>query len=104
MIGALVLTPVLYVAVCSAVSNHRDQGFAKVRPGGREPEVIAAMGEPADREVANSMGHDHGTVACIAPCAQRLWYLNNLGLAGEAWFIDLDESGRVLHTAHLISP
>ncbi len=100
----LCLTPVLYFTACSIVSNHRDQGFARVRLGDNEVRVIAAMGKPSDREAAGSVGHNHGAASCSAPCAQRLWYLNNLSLAGEAWFVDLGESGQVVDTARLVSP
>lgn len=103
-IVVLVLIPLLYFASCSVISNHHDRGFAKVRLGDQESQVIAAMGEPSDRETAGEAGHTHGEAACSVPCVQRLWYLNNLSLAGEAWFVDLGESGRVMHTAHLVSP
>lgn len=105
VVGALVLVPLLYIASYGVVGHQRGQAFAQVGEGDAASQVIQIMGEPTDREVAGGPRLiKYGANACSAPCAQRLWYANTLSLVGEAWLVDLDGSGHVIHTAHLTSP
>lgn len=104
IVGSVILVPLLYIGACSAISHQRDRGFAQVKEGDTEQQVIAAMGEPSDRETASNRLAKYGLPECQAPCVQRLWYLNKLGLVGEAWSVELDASGHVVHTAHIVSP
>ena len=70
-----------------------------------EAQAITVMGKPADPETADGTRlMKYGAPECKAPCAQRLWYPNKPSMAGEAWAADLDESERVVHTAHIVSP
>lgn len=102
--GLIVLIPVLYVGSCSLVSNQRGREFSQVKKGDSETHVIAGMGQPSDREAAGDMRlAKYGAPECKAQCTQRLWYLNELSLAGEAWVVELDANGRVVHTAHIVS-
>lgn len=100
----IVMVPVLYIGACSAISFDRNRGFALVKEGDTEQQVIAAMGEPADREMPSNRLAKYGSPECRDPCVQRLWYPNYLGLVGEAWSVELDASGHVVHTAHIVSP
>lgn len=104
IVGAIVLVPLLYIGACSAISHRRDRGFAQVKEGDTEQQVIAAMGEPTDRETASNRLAQYGAPECRAPCAQRMWYPNKLSLVGEAWSVELDAGGHVVHTAHIVSP
>lgn len=105
VVGIIILIPVLYIGSCSVISRQREHGLAQVKKGESEQQVIQAMGQPADRETAG--GHrvaKYGAPECKAPCAQRLWYPNPISLAGEAWSVDLDVSGHVVATDHIVSP
>jgi hypothetical protein len=100
-----VLVPVLYLASCGAISKYRTWGFERVKIGNTETEIIEAMGTPTDIETRDGpqlIWYAHSS--CELPCAKRLWYPNRLSLAGEAWGIELDSSGRVIHTVYIISP
>lgn len=104
VVGLIVLIPVLYVVSCSVVSHQREKGFDQVKTGDAEQQVIQVMGEPADRETPSHRMPSYGAPECTTPCAQRLWYPNRMGLTGEAWAIELDGAGKVVHTAHITSP
>lgn len=105
IVGSCVLLPMLYGGACSAISHHREHGFAQVKIGDTKQQVIAIMGEPADHETAGGTRlAKYGVAECKAPCSERLWYTNKLSLAGEAWDVELDSSGRVMHAAHIVSP
>lgn len=104
IVGAIVLIPVLYLGSCGLLTHQHEKAFAQVKEGDTEQQVIAAMGEPADRETASNRLVKYGAPECKAPCVQRLWYPNKLSLAGEAWSVDLDAGGHVVHTAHITSP
>lgn len=102
--GIIALIPVLYIGSCSVINHQRERGFDQVKVGDTEAQVIAAMGEPVARETASNRLAKYGAPECQGPCSQRLWYPNKLSLAGEAWAVELDGSGRVVHTAHVTSP
>lgn len=104
VVGIIVLIPLLYIGSCSVVSHQRERGFDQVKEGDTEQHVIRVMGEPADRETPSHRMVKYGAPECIAPCVQRLWYPNKLSLMGEAWSVELDGEGKVVHTAHLTSP
>jgi hypothetical protein len=87
------------------VTTHlNEKAIAHIQEGDTEQQVIAAMGEPADRETATNRLAKYGAPECRAPCVQRLWYTNKLSLAGEAWSVELDAAGHVVRTAHFVSP
>ena len=104
IVGAIVLIPVLYLGSCGVITHQHEKAFAQVKEGNTEQQVIAVMGEPADRETPSNRLAKYGAPECQAPCVQRLWYPNKLSLAGEAWSVELDGAGRVVHTAHITSP
>lgn len=104
VVGIIVLIPVFYFGSCSVITHQREHGFEQVKAGDTEEQVIAAMGEPTDRETARKRFAKYGAPECQGPCVQRLWYPNKLSLAGEAWAVELDGSGHVVHTAHITSP
>jgi hypothetical protein len=104
VMGVLVLIPSLYVCSCGGIEHRHEHAFARVKEGDTEQQVIAVMGEPTDRETPSNRLAKYGAPECQAPCVQRLWYPNKLSLAGEAWSVDLDAAGHVVHTAHLVSP
>ncbi len=103
VVGIIVLIPALYIGSCSVIDHQREHGFDQLKTGDSETQVIAAMGEPVARETASKRLAKYGAPECQGG-AQRLWYPNKLSLAGEAWAVELDGSGRVVHTAHVTSP
>ncbi|HEY0198137.1 MAG TPA: hypothetical protein VGC19_06285 [Rhodanobacter sp.] len=103
--AVVVLIPVIYVTSCSVISGQKAKAFERVRLGDTEQQVIGTLGAPADREPSSGPRLiKYGVAACIAPCAQRLWYPNSISVAGEAWSVELDASGHVVRKAHLTSP
>ena len=104
VVGIIVLIPVLYIGSCSVIAHRREHGFDQVKIGDTEPQVIAVLGEPADRESPSHRIASYGSPECTSPCAQRLWFPNRLSLIGEAWSVELDGEGKVVDTAHITSP
>lgn len=103
--GIIVFIPLLYFTSCGVVSSQKAKAFDQLQIGDTEQQVIGIMGKPEDRETSEgSRLAKYGVAACAAPCAQRLWYPNGMSLAGEAWMVELDASGHVIHTAHVTSP
>jgi hypothetical protein len=103
--GIIVLIPLLYFTSCGVVSSQKAKAFDHLQIGDTEQQVIGIMEQPEDRETSKgSRLAKYGVAACAAPCAQRLWYPNGMSLAGEAWMVELDASGHVIHTAHVTSP
>jgi len=106
IVGALiVMIPVIYFASCSVISSQRAEAFERVKTGDTEQQVIAMMGQPADRETnGGNRLFKYAAPACTAPCAQRLWYPNSVSLAGEEWSVEFGSDGKVNSKSHLTSP
>lgn len=103
--GIIVSIPVIYLTSCSVISGWKAKTFERVHLGNTEQQVIDVMGKPTDRETNDGPQLiKYGAIICKSPCAQRLWYSNRISLVGEAWLVELDASGHVVHTAHLTSP
>ncbi|WP_333676652.1 hypothetical protein [Dyella sp.] len=104
-VGLVVFVPFLYITSCSVISRVHEHDFALVKEGDAEAHVITTMGQPSDEERAGGRRVPrYDAPECVAPCVQRLWYLNRLSIVGEAWMIELSDQGRVVRTAYIVSP
>jgi hypothetical protein len=94
-----------YIGVWVFFSNVRNQAFDLVQIGDAEHEVIALFGtEPSMHEKQGILFARYATKPCSSPCVERLWFENRLSLSGEAWSIEVDQSGRVIDKSRWVSP
>jgi hypothetical protein len=61
------------------------------------------MGGPDVRETSQLFVR-YASVPCVAPCAQRLWWEHPILKGFEAWSVDINIEGNVIHKAHFVSP
>lgn len=95
----------VYIGVCAFVSHTRNKAFNLVQVGDTASAVIALFGtEPSMREKQGILFARYATKPCSSPCVERLWFENRLSLVGEAWSIEIDQSGRVIDTSRWVSP
>jgi hypothetical protein len=105
VLWGILLVPVLYVSTCSYVSHRKASAFDTINVGDAEGEVVRVLGPPSVREKAGGTPFSrYSSKACIAPCTERLWFENRLGIDTEAWSINLDVNRRVIDKARWISP
>jgi hypothetical protein len=104
LLWIITLVPFLWIAALWHFHSMHARGFEALRIGDPEERVVARMGEPAHLEVRGQGFPRFADRACQAPCTRRFWYATRLNLDIEAWSVELDESGRVVHTAHWVSP
>ena len=95
---------VVFVSSCSIQANRRTDQLAKVVVGDAEASVLARLGQPRVREITGQPYLLYATNACTAPCVTRLWWEWPLFRGIEAWSVELDNSNRVVSTAHWVSP
>lgn len=99
------MLPALYLSTCSYISNRTTVGFNAIDVGASEDVVVHLMGKPSIRERAEGPGfYRYASAGCVAPCNERLWYENRLGMVGEAWSIEMDANRRVVEKSYWISP
>jgi len=86
--------------------NHvRATGFEQVAVGNTRALVVARLGAPDHVGPGWSKAVAYENSPCAGACRERLWWENALLPRGfEAWSVDLDRSGRVIHTEHWVSP
>lgn len=100
----LILSPVLYLSTCTYISKDRARAFDSIRIGDTKELVLKLFGEPSVYEKKGEPYLRYSSIACSAPCAQRLWYENFMALGIEAWSVDVGLDNKVVHKAHWISP
>jgi hypothetical protein len=104
VLGGIALVPLLWIGSCRHFEASHARGFEALRIGDTEARVVALMGEPTKVESRGEGFPPFADEACRDPCARRLWYATRLNLDTEAWSIEIGEAGRVVHTAHWVSP
>ncbi|MEF9406635.1 MULTISPECIES: hypothetical protein [Ralstonia solanacearum species complex] len=103
LLGVLML-PVFYVASCEYISKTGRGAFEAVNIGDTRTSVIQNFGQPSHVEHPGLLYDAYAASPCKAPCAERLWFENRLSIGIEAWSVELDNGGRVVHKAYWMSP
>lgn len=97
-------TLVVYFAACSYVSSSKSKAFALLEVGDSEGMAIRLLGKPSVREKPGAPFSRYASEPCQKPCEERVWFENRLSFDTEAWSVELDSSGQVIHKAHWRSP
>lgn len=99
------LVPTLYISTCSVISGRRAREFEGVTIGQTEQQVIGAFGQPSVREKSGDAPFRRYTAhPCEAPCAERLWFENRMGMDLDAWSVEFSDDGKVIKKSHWVSP
>ena len=109
LVASAVAVTVLAVASWAAWAAYEDRAvssaFERVVTGQDRAQAITHLGQPDHIEPSWSGFTAYANGPCAAPCRERVWWESRLMPRGfEAWSVDLDASGRVLHKAHWVSP
>ena len=96
-----VVAPLTY---CSVSNSRYERNFAGVPLGMSEQAVLNLMGQPDHRELPDNIYSRYASVRCQVPCHTRLWWESPLLPGVEAWSIEFDATGKVVHKAHWVSP
>ncbi|GAB2524575.1 hypothetical protein GCM10027188_29360 [Lysobacter humi (ex Lee et al. 2017)] len=108
-IAGIVTIGVLAIAAWAAWAVREDRArasaFELVATGQDRAQALKHLGQP-DHAEPNWPGFiAYANGPCAAPCRERLWWESRLMPQGfEAWSVELDPTGRVLHKAHWVSP
>ncbi len=109
VVASAVAIGVIALGTWAAWATYEDHAqasaFKLVAAGQARAEVVARLGQPAHVEPNWAGFAAYADAACAAPCHERLWWESHLMPRGfEAWSVELDPTGRVLHKAHWVSP
>ena|SRR5687768_805572 len=101
VVSIAVLVP---IAGCTYVVSGYERAFERTSDGDSMLEVVSRFGAPSVRERQSTPFDRYVAKPCEAPCAERLWWEHPVLRGIEAWCVEFDVSGRVVHKAHLVSP
>src|SRR5688500_8059033 len=104
LILVLLAIAVVLIASCSIQAYNRTQSLSRISVGDSELSVLEQLGQPSAREIPGQPYLLYAVQGCLPPCATRLWWEWPLFRGIEAWSVELDSSGKVLGTAHWVSP
>lgn len=100
-IGFLALAVMgLYLVACSGLSTSKSRAFDSIKLGDSRAAVVEALGTPDVRELPEKLFARYASRPCSGACKERLWFENKLSLEIEAWSVELDENGHVIHKAY----
>lgn len=100
----LVVAPIAYMVACSGISASKSRAFDGIEMGDRRIVALDGLGKPDVAERPGVPFTRYASRPCQGPCVERLWFENKLSLDTEAWSVDLDQNGRVIHKAYWASP
>jgi protein involved in sex pheromone biosynthesis len=103
-IWLIVASPILYISTCTIISSKKDKAFNTIGIGDSQEKVIKILGNPSVRENPYSLFARYASSKCRNPCAERLWFENELAIGIEAWSVELDNQNRVTDKAHWVLP
>ena len=105
-IFGVVITFVLVLALSSCVYAvvRNENVFSETVDGDMRSTVVARFGSPDIVEIAEKPYLVYASSGCQAPCEVRLWWEHPVLRGIEAWSVEFDGQGRVVHTAHWVSP
>ena len=90
---------------CEQAAHRLNSHASEVAVGDTEASVIDRLGLPDVRESAESKPYlEYATSPCFGPCSTRLWWKSPFLSSVEAWSVEFDRNGKVLSTAHWVSP
>jgi hypothetical protein len=93
---------IVFFGGCTYVVSGYERAFERTSDGDSMANVLARFGEPSVREQRDHPFLRYGP-PCEA-CAARLWWEHPILRGFEAWSVEFDNSGRVAHKAHWVSP
>lgn len=104
-VGLLLLgITILYLVSCSGLSASKSRAFDSIKLGDSRKVVVDAFGTPDVQELPEKLFARYASKPCGGACRERLWFENKLSLGIEAWSVELDQNGHVIHKAHWHSP
>jgi hypothetical protein len=103
--AALLVIVAAYLTSCTVNKHRLETNFEAVTVGTTEADFLARMGPPHAADSSSTVNATFASRPCEAPCTRRVWYYNSLQPPGlEAWSFELDANGRVVRSAHWVSP
>ena len=95
---------VILVVSCFVQAGRRTRALSQIAAGDNAASVISRLGQPTRRERPGKPYLVYADRGCTKPCATRLWWEWPLLPGIEAWSVELNAAGRVVTTAHWVSP
>ena len=92
------------VAACTYTVSRYERALAATSDGEKKNQVIARFGDPSVHEIHGKPFLLYASNPCESPCAERLWWEHPVLKGFEAWSVEFNTQGNVIHTTHWVSP
>jgi hypothetical protein len=102
--GTLIVAFASVIVGCERKVRFYGSGLAKVQIGDSEELVVSRLDQPSVKELEDRPFLRYATKPCFGQCKARLWWEWPILPGVEAWSVELDAGGRVIDTAHWVSP
>lgn len=103
--GVVILfVSVLALGSCVYAVARNEKAFSETVGGDTRSAVVARFGSPDIEETAGKPYLVYANSGCETPCEVRLWWEHPVLRGIEAWSVEFDSQGRVVNTAHWVSP
>lgn len=89
---------------CSYVAARYERAFDATAVGDSLAQVLSRFGDPGVTERRGAPFMRYAASACSGDCSLRLWWEHPILRGLEAWSVEVDAAGRVVHKAHWVSP
>jgi hypothetical protein len=100
----ITFVPVLVLGSCAYAVARNEKAFSETVDDDKRSTVVARFGSPDIEETAATPYLRYASSGCKAPCEVRLWWEHPVLPGIEAWSVEFDGQGKVVHTAHWVSP
>jgi hypothetical protein len=94
----------LGIATYAYTVSKYEKAFSAATDDETRGAVLERFGSPSMRESRGTPFMRYATASCVAPCYERLWWENPILKGIEAWSVEFNPDGKVIHKAHWVSP
>lgn len=95
---------IVFIGSCAIRVSSYKRAFDSTTDGESLQKVVERFGTPSIRELTTKPYLRYAMTGCKSPCAERLWWEHPILVDIEAWSVEFDSAGNVIHKVHWVSP
>lgn len=95
---------IISIGTCGHFASKYEQAFLATSDGETIAMVVGRFGKPSLVEENSKPFLRYASKPCEQPCAKRLWWEHPIKMDIEAWSVEFNSEGKVIHKAHWLSP
>lgn len=101
---ALAGLTIISIGICGYFVSKYERAFLATSDGEALAMVVDRFGKPTIEEDNSKPFLRYASKPCEPPCVKRLWWEHPIKMDIEAWSVEFNSEGKVIHKSHWISP